>query len=122
LAVLVLTFKEDSLNCSLTKKAAGFSNVFILGFIMGIIPCFPLVILLGEIALISKSALAGAFYAFFFGLGTFFASLILLGAFCGISSKITTRFIKSKKANLIFRVICALFLIAFGLMLIYHRQ
>ncbi|TAM37870.1 hypothetical protein EPN54_04850 [bacterium] len=94
-------------------------SLFILGFIVGVFPCAPLLALLLEITLISRSAMNGMLYAFFFGLGTFISGLIAVAALSGISTWLAPRFFKSKTAGLIFKLSCALLLILLGLNLIF---
>jgi len=96
-------------------KIFGFSSFFVLGFIIGIFPCAPLLALLLEIALISKTAMDGLSYALFFGLGTFISGFIVIGVLSGIFTWIPAKLLKSKKSNLIFRIICALLLFWLGL-------
>jgi len=91
-----------------------------LGFIIGVFPCAPLLALLLEITLISKTALDGMFYALFFGLGTFISGFIVIGGLSGILTWLPTKILKSKRSNLIFRIICALLLIWLGLDLIFR--
>ena len=90
-----------------------------LGFIIGMFPCAPLLALLFEIALMSKTALAGMFYALFFGLGTLISGLIVIGSLAGIFSWLPAKIFKSKRSNFVFRIICALLLMLLGLGLIF---
>ena len=94
-------------------------SLFILGFAVGVFPCAPLLALLLEITLISKSAMGGMFYALFFGLGTFISGFIAVGALSGIFTWLAPRFFKSKTSGLIFKVTCAVLLILLGLNLIF---
>ncbi|MDP3041883.1 MAG: sulfite exporter TauE/SafE family protein [Candidatus Omnitrophota bacterium] len=95
-----------------------FTSLFILGFVIGIFPCAPLLALLFEIALVSKSAWGGLLYALFFGLGTFISGFIVVGALSGIFTRLPPGIFKSRTGNLIFRTICASLLILLGLRLI----
>ena len=104
----------------LHKCRADASSLFVLGFIMGIFPCAPLLALLLEITLISKTPLGGLFYALFFGLGTFISGLLVIGGLSGISTRLPAKILKSKKSNLTFRIICALLLMGLGLDLIFR--
>ena len=101
------------------KKAANYGGLFILGFIIGMFPCAPLLALLFEISLISNGALAGLFYALFFGLGTLISGLIVIGSVTGIFTRLPAKIFSSKRSNLIFRIICALLLMSMGLGLIF---
>ena len=97
-----------------------FSSLFMLGFIIGVFPCAPLLALLLEITLISKTALDGMFYTLFFGLGTFISGFMVIGGLSGILTWLPNKILKSKRSNLIFRIICALLLIWLGLDLIFR--
>ena len=96
-----------------------FGSLFILGFTLGVFPCAPLLALLLEITLISKTPLDGMCYALFFGLGTFISGFIAMGVLSGIFTWFPPKVLKSKKSNLIFRIICAALLIWLGLDLIF---
>lgn len=96
------------------------SNLFMLGFIMGVFPCAPLLALLLEITLVSKTALAGVFYALSFALGTSISGFMVIGGLSGILTWLPAKFLKSKRSNLIFRIICALLLMGLGLNLIFR--
>lgn len=117
LGVLIFFHKETPL-CA-HKRAHNniydFGSVLALGFLVGISPCVPLTALLLEIALISRTPLDGAAYAFSFGFGTFLSGAIIIGVLAGILKGSAGRLIRSKGANLIFKTICAGLLIIFGL-------
>jgi len=119
LAVYVLVYKEharcDGMRAGDRYKMAG---VLGLGFVMGIAPCGPLTALLFEIVLISNNAFDGALYALSFGMGTFLSGMIVIGAISGILAWLPARFLKSGRSVLIFKIVCAVFLIIFGLGLI----
>lgn len=107
----------------LCKRKAGAifnsGSLFILGFIVGVFPCAPLLALLFEITLISKSATGGMLYALFFGLGTFLSGFIAVGALSGIFTWLAPRIFRSRTAGLFFRAVCSLLLILLGLNLIF---
>ena len=116
LGIFVLTGKNrDSRLCRfINTKASNFSSLFLLGFVIGILPCAPLLALLLEISLISKTALEGMIYSLFFGLGTLISGLIVIGGLTGIFSWLP-KTLKSERTALVFRVICGLLLIALGI-------
>jgi len=107
----------------LCKRKAGAifnsGSLFILGFIVGVFPCAPLLALLLEIALNSKSPIGGMFYALFFGLGTFISGVIAVGALSGIFTWLAPKIFKSRTAGLLFRSACSALLILLGLNLIF---
>lgn len=120
LGVFVLINKEAP-SCASKKshsKIYDFGSILALGFVIGISPCAPLTALLFEIALISKSALEGASYAFSFALGTFIAGLIVIAGLAGILKGFARNMIHSKMAGNIFKISCAILLILLGLSLI----
>jgi cytochrome c-type biogenesis protein len=94
------------------------TGLFILGFVIGVFPCAPLLALLFEITLVSKSAWGGLLYALAFGLGTFISGFMVMAALSGIFTRLPSGIFKSKTGNLIFRTICAVLLILLGLRLI----
>jgi len=100
-------------------SAFNLGSLFILGFVVGMFPCAPLLALLLEITLISKTPLGGMCYALFFGLGTFISGFIAMGILSGIFTWLPPKVLRSKKSNLVFRTICALLLIWLGLDLIF---
>ncbi|MFC1484820.1 sulfite exporter TauE/SafE family protein [bacterium] len=107
---------ESKLKSGLTTTTA-----FILGFTVGFSPCAPLITLLLQISLMSKSPLEGMMYALFFGLGTFLSGLIIIGALASLFGQISKKILNSKKINFIFRLICALLIISIGLSLILRN-
>jgi len=118
--LIVLSRNKSSWSCKFLDGFFGRSNIFLLGFVMGVIPCFPLTILLFEIGIMSKNVLMGMFYAFFFGLGTFVSTMLILGSFSGIFSGFLNKILKSEKSKLVLRVVCAILLIALGVKLLFR--
>lgn len=104
-----------------TGSAFGWAGVFLLGFTIGVSPCAPLLALLFEISLMTKGALQGMFYALFFGLGTVVSSFIVVGVLSEVFTYLPSRLLKSKKANLFFRIICALLIIILGMGIIFKQ-
>ncbi|MFA5337404.1 MAG: sulfite exporter TauE/SafE family protein [Candidatus Omnitrophota bacterium] len=119
--LVVLSRNKSSWSCRFLDGFFGRSNIFVLGFVMGVIPCFPLTVLLFEIGIMSKNVFMGMFYAFFFGLGTFVSTMLMLGSFSGVLAGFLNKILKSEKAKLVLRVICAILLIAFGVKLLFRQ-
>jgi cytochrome c-type biogenesis protein len=121
LGIFVLVYKEP-VTCACAsgsvRKVYGYGSLFTLGFILGVSPCAPLTALLLEIALMSKSVVEGAFYAFFFGLGTLLSGVLVVGALAGIIGGLAKKLVKSRTATNAFRIACAGFLILLGAWLI----
>jgi len=117
---VILDNRSYSGLCRLIKnKALGLSGLFVFGLIIGVSPCAPLLALLFEISLISRSPWQAMAYAFCFGLGTLISGLIVVGGLIGIISWLPLKLLCSKKANLIFRVICASIIVFMGLKLFF---
>jgi sulfite exporter TauE/SafE len=108
--LMVFQKNEPDQLCSIKKKSpfeASGSNLFLLGIIIGLAPCGPLISILLEVMLLTNSILAGIFYGLAFGLGTIISPLLLIGA----AAPILPKKILKIKASLIYGLI----LIAFGL-------
>jgi len=96
-----------------------FGSLFILGFAAGIFPCAPLMALLFEITIISKTALEGVFCALAFGLGTFASGFIIIAGLSKAISWFPGKVLKSTLSLSVFRIICALLLILLGFKLVF---
>lgn len=101
------------------SKVTGISSLFLLGVIIGVSPCPPLIGLLIELTLISKNGLDGLSYALFFGLGTLISGLLTLGVLAGFFNWFPAKIFHSTKTKLTFRILCALLLVLLGLNLIF---
>jgi sulfite exporter TauE/SafE len=122
-AIIILANKNNN-ECACRTvhgKIYNYTGILAFGFLIGVSPCAPLLALLFNITLMSKSALDGMAYAFFFGAGTFLSGLITVGAIAGIAARSSAAFIKSKAAKTIFRIACSFMLIALGIGLIATR-
>ena len=120
---VLLNKKTEKAKCKSEPLKVGASGgLFLFGFIIGVCPCAPLLALLFEIALISKNALQGALYGLSFGLGTFISGVIMAAGFAGLLIWIPEKFLKSEGARLALRIVCALVLILFGLLLILGHK
>ena len=124
LGVLALFYRDPGTCCRKSghNKIYDAGSLLLLGFAIGVSPCAPLIALLFEIALMSKSVIEGAGYALSFGLGTFLSGLIVVGALAGILKGFTRRIIHSRTGNIVFRVICAILLVALGVGMIFSRK
>jgi cytochrome c-type biogenesis protein len=117
----IILLNRDNYECTCTtpySRILNFGGIFTFGLLLGLSPCAPLLALLFDIVLVSKSALDGAFYTLSFGLGTFLSGLITVGIIAGILTRIPAALVKSKAVNTVFKAICAMLLMALGLGLI----
>lgn len=90
-------------------------TMVMLGLIIGLIPCAPLLSILSYIGLVSKSWLSALLYSLSFGLGTVISPLFILAGCAGLIPKIISR------DNLLYRafnIICGLIIIILGVQLI----
>jgi sulfite exporter TauE/SafE len=90
----------------------------IMGIIIGLLPCTPLLGILVYISLISKGLWQGALLGFSFGVGTIISPLIILGILVSALPKII---IKSPKALEIFKKACGFLLLLFGVQLLVSQ-
>ncbi|HPM42768.1 MAG TPA: sulfite exporter TauE/SafE family protein [Candidatus Omnitrophota bacterium] len=124
LGLAVLSGIRTSSSCSHMKirQAYNFGGLFLFGLVIGVSPCAPLAALLVEIALISKSAVDGLIYAFFFGLGTFLSGLLVVGGAAGLFSRAPAHLIRSPKINTVFKIFCGMLLISFGVFMFLRSR
>jgi len=91
-------------------------NMFIVGMLVALSPCLPLIGILLEIALLSKGLFSGVIYSLFFGIGTMLSPLLLLGAVIPlVGGRIDAKRFK------IFTCLCGIMLVLVGLYLIFRR-
>ena len=93
----------------------GIKSTLILGFLIGIAPCATLVAILTYIACVATNALYGIVYALSFGVGTV-VPLMILGPLVGFFPE---RTFKSARLLRVFRTMCGVILLLFGLQLLY---
>jgi len=89
-------------------------SILIIGLVIGLIPCAPLLGIIAYVGLVSKSWAQSLIYGFSFGLGTFMSPLILLAILAGI----IPQWLQDKQYYYIFRFICGIIIIFLGLELI----
>ena len=99
-------------NFFLNKDA---KTVIILGLIVGILPCAPLISVLSYVGLVSRHSLDALLYALFFGLGTLVSPLFLFVVF---SSFITKSVVAKSNFYRIFNFIFGLIIVFLGFQLI----
>lgn len=89
----------------------------VLGVVMGLLPCGPLMALLSYIGLTAKTGIQALWQSVSFGAGTFISPLLLLVVFSGL----IPRFLSEKKSIYlrIFNFICGTILIFLGINLLY---
>ena len=90
-------------------------SIFLLGLLIGIMPCGPLLGIIGFIAAVSKNYSQGLLYGASFGIGTVISPMILLAFFAGAIPKLLS---SKPKIYLIFERICGLIICFLGLGLI----
>jgi len=105
----------------LANRLMTFGGLFILGFIIGMSPCVPLLALLFEITVISKTAFQGLLCALSFGFGTFISGFMVIAGLSGVITWLPGKALKSSLALLIFRIIFCVLLILLGLSLILSK-
>ena len=120
LGILIMLGKEPRFHfCQVLSRHTvndSTKSMALLGFVVGVTPCAPLVLMLTGIARSAESPLLGAFYAFCFGVGTtIITPIVVLGV---LSSVVPRLLFKNPKIFDIFRRSCGLLLLFFGARLI----
>ncbi|MFA4967409.1 MAG: sulfite exporter TauE/SafE family protein [Candidatus Margulisiibacteriota bacterium] len=117
LGILVILGREagNPFCRSLQKQKIGSNtqSLILLGIIIGLSPCLPLVGVLTEIMFLSEKFYQGFLYGFAFGVGTVISPLLLLGALAPLIPAKLLRFEKT------FNFICGALLIAVGVYMLY---
>ncbi len=91
-------------------------SVAAMGFVMGLLPCGPLVIILSYIGLVARSWSASVGYSLVFGLGTFISPLVALVVLAGLIPRLTIA--RKRLYRVIFNITCGVILVYFGIQLI----
>ena len=120
--ILILMGKNPNLHlCQILRKYSIENDIrssIILGIIIGLLPCTPLLGILAYISLISKDLWQGALLGFSFGVGTIISPLIIFGI---LVSSLPKKIIKSPKTFDIFKKACGFLLFLFGVQLIVSK-
>jgi len=106
IGILVLFGKDTGIKFCQVKEG----NMVILGILVGISPCLPLIGILLEIALLSDNFISGMIYSFTFGIGTVLSPLLLIGTIAPLVGKRL-----SERIQRVFVYLCGIFLIIMGL-------
>ena len=87
-------------------------TIIILGLIIGILPCAPLISALSYIGLVAKNWLDALLFGLFFGLGTAVSPVLIFIIFSGF---ITKEIVERNKFYRIFNIVCGVVIIFLGL-------
>lgn len=104
-------------HCRILQKnflEADVKSVVALGLIIGLLPCGPLLAVFSWVALVSRSWFDSLLISLSFGIGTFFSPLLMLVIFAGAIPS----FLKAKRFERIFNLVCGLIIVFLGLQLI----
>ncbi|MCX5705572.1 MAG: sulfite exporter TauE/SafE family protein [Candidatus Omnitrophica bacterium] len=93
-------------------------SVLMMGLVIGLLPCAPLIALFSYVGLVSKTWVQSLIYSLSFGLGTAVSPLILLVIFAGAMPKFLGA--SGQAVIRIVRYICATIIIILGLQLIWR--
>ena len=120
--ILILLGKNPNLHlCQTIRKHTIENDIrssIILGIIIGLLPCPPLLGILVYISLVSQDLWQGALLGFSFGIGTIISPLIIFGI---LASSLPKKIIKSPKTFEIFKKVCGFLLFLFGVQLIVSQ-
>ena len=84
-----LALKKDKVHsdgCKIRKHGWD-KGLLVIGFLIGISPCPPLIIMYTTISLLTRTIVEGTLYGLIFGLGNFVSPLLLVGPLTGILGK-----------------------------------
>jgi len=105
IGTLILFGKDTGLKFCRVEEG----NMVILGILVGLSPCLPLLGILLEIALLSNNFLEGMIYSFSFGIGTVLSPMLIIGALAPVVGR---RIDQRIKRGFVF--ICGLLIILMG--------
>lgn len=119
--VLIILDKGFRLSVGLGRWAPGLDwdtkSMLLVGFLIGVSPCAPLVSVLTYIAcIVEAKVILGALYGAAFGLGTAVAPVVL----CSLMATVPEKILRGDKSRRVFQLVCGAVLIVFGLELIYY--
>lgn len=93
-------------------------SMVILGIVVGLSPCLPLLGILTEIMFLSKTFYEGFVMGLAFGVGTVISPLLLLGA---LTPVIPSKLFRSDRAFRVFNFLCGFLLVVVGFYIIWKR-
>lgn len=93
-------------------------SMILLGVVIGLSPCLPLLAVLTEIMFLAEKFYQGFLYGFAFGVGTVISPLLLAGALVPL---IPAKFIRADKSSRMFNFICGVLLILVGVYIVWQR-
>lgn len=116
IGITTIFYKKDKPNsfCRIVHRG-NIRNTGLMGFLVGLSPCLPLIGILNYIAIISPNLTSAAVLSFTFGLGTMISPLLLIVTF---SAKISQIFSRNKRIEKIIKITGGLALIFLGLIVI----
>jgi len=115
---IIIGKKIENPFCRYLSQREAYKNdwgMFLLGILIGLTPCLPLLLVLTEIMFIAQNFFQGLLYGAAFGVGTLLSPLLLVGALAPI---INLKFKHREKLSLLFNNLCGIMLILFGFYLI----
>jgi len=116
--ITTVFYKKDKPNSFCKVVHSGnIRNIGLMGFLVGLSPCLPLIGILNYIAIISSNLTHAAVFSFTFGLGTVISPLLLVVTF---SAKISQILSKNKRIEKIIKITGGLVLISLGLIVIFR--
>ncbi|MDG5813712.1 sulfite exporter TauE/SafE family protein [Chitinispirillales bacterium ANBcel5] len=101
------------------KIDKGIAVPVVMGFMAGVMPCLPLMGVVGYIAFTSQSWLDGLLYGTAFGAGTLFSPVIPLGV---LSAVIPHKLFKTERVYFFVTRVCGVLLIIMGLHLMFGKS
>ena len=94
------------------------TGMILLGLIVGVSPCLPLIGIMAEIAIFSANIFVGALYGLAFGIGTVISPMLLLGALAPV---LPAGLLKKETSLKIFNFICGALMVMAGVYILFGR-
>jgi sulfite exporter TauE/SafE len=122
-AMFVVGWHAESRVCAFLQRyhaARGKNNLFVLGLIIGMVPCGPLIVLLASSALLAGNWGMSLAYCFIFGLGSTLSPLLLISLFAGGVSS----YLKARSAfwQRLLNYLCGAIMIFLGIQLLFKGR
>jgi len=116
IGIIIISGKLRSFKVCKIFERHNFKSAFSLGFVLGIVPCVPLMGIFIYMILKTSSIFEGFIYGLSFGIGTFISPIIIIAGFAG---SISDKILKNEKAIKIIQIVSGIIILFFSIRIIY---
>ena len=114
---MIFKCRRSACACGSCQGRHGRGGLFVLGIVIGLAPCTPLITLLFDVTLMAKTVAEGVVYMAAFGVGSVVSGAIIALCLVGAIKRVPARYIEDVGVKRVFRFVCAAILIMIGLYL-----